>query len=295
MQHNTIVLGVTPTTEIIFNEEFPQLKKINIEPYNIRYSGWLPVSLKLLLDAPRILNVINKEHQQLKQIINSHAINVVISDNRFGLWNKQVECIYISHQLNIQAGWFSGIANKIHHHYINKFKQLWVPDVYTEKNIAGKLSQSNQFKNITYLGALSRLEKTETNSKVIDYLILLSGPEPQRSLLEEALIKTMNASTKTVCLVRGSSSFISKSVNNNIRIINYATAPELSEFVSSANCVICRSGYSTLMDLYVLKKQNIILIPTPHQHEQEYLASYWEQCYGAKVVLQKNISNLKLE
>ena len=294
MQHNTIVLGITPTTQLIFNEEFPHLKKINIEPYNIRYSGWLPVPLKLLMDVPRILKVINKEHQQLEDIIISNAINVVISDNRFGLWNKQVECIYITHQLNMQAGWLSGISNKIHHHYMKKFQQLWVPDVVAKKNIAGKLSQSQALQNVTYIGALSRLVKLETTTKTIDYLILLSGPEPQRTLLEVALMKIANTSTKTICLVRGSDFLVPERKNNNMQIINYARASELSELVSSANCIICRSGYSTLMDLYVLKKQNIILIPTPQQNEQEYLASYWEQNYGAKVVLQKNINKLTL-
>lgn len=159
MSDNTIILGITPSTKIIFNDEFPKLQKVNIEPYDISYSKWLPIILKLLLDAPRIYKVLKKEHQQLEQLIKEFNINVVISDNRFGLWNKQIESIYITHQLNIQAGWMSFIADKVHHYFIKKYNQIWVPDINENKNLAGNLSKNGSLKNVTYLGVLSRLEK----------------------------------------------------------------------------------------------------------------------------------------
>lgn len=295
MSDNTIILGTTPTTSVILNEEFPELKKIPIEPYAICYSKGLPVSLKLLMDAPRIHRVIKKEHQQLEKIIVDNHIDVVISDNRFGLWNSKAECIYITHQLNIQAGWLSFLANVIHHRFIKHFNQIWVPDSNGKNNLAGNLSKNSSLLNTQYIGALSRLIPNSKTNIPIDYLILLSGPEPQRSLLEQALLTIIEQSTKTIYFVRGSNSPFGVLKNKHAYVINFAKADDLSQLMESASCVICRSGYSTLMDLHTFKKTNIVLIPTPGQREQEYLANYWKETFDAKLLLQKEISNFKLE
>ena len=291
MLDNKVLLGVTPTTSIILDEEFPTLKKIAIEPYNIKYSSWLPISLMLVTDALRIKRIIEKEEQQLHVIIKENQIDVVISDNRFGLFNKNVECVYITHQLNIQAGWLSLMADKIHHHYIKQFNRIWVPDFESdEKCLAGKLSRNHTFNNVEYLTPLSRLSHDTAVVEDLDYLIVLSGPEPQRTILETTLLKIAKKSTKQICIVRGSNNPISGIADRNIKVIDCATAEQLSQLLVSAKKVVCRSGYSTLMDLYTLHKKQIILIPTPGQHEQEYLANYWQETHGAKVVLQKDLN-----
>ena len=291
MQDNVVVLGITKTTALIFNEEFPTLKKIDIEPYNISYSKKIPLSIKLLFDAPRILGVIKKEKQQLQQIIKEHKIEVVISDNRFGLSNKNVECIYMTHQLNIQAGVFSFIANQIHRHYIKQFNSVWIPDFEDEKNcLAGKLSRNASLKNVTYLGSLSRLQKVCETKVEYDYLCLLSGPEPLRTELEIILIEKAIQSDKKICIVRGTNLEQKSFVNKNVTIVDLPSAKELSQFICNSKTVVCRSGYSTLMDLHQLQNTNCILIPTPGQHEQVYLANYWEQMFGAKVIQQSNLA-----
>ena len=296
MLDNVVILGVTPTTSIIFDEEFPTLKKISIEPYNIMYSSWLPISLKLVCDALRINRVIEKEGQLLSTIIKENQVDVVISDNRFGLVNKNAECIYITHQLHIQAGWLSLLANKIHHHYIKQFNRIWVPDFEEEKKcLAGKLSRNHTFKNIEYIGPLSRLNYDTKVVEDLEYLIVLSGPEPQRTVLETTLLEIAIKSTKQICMVRGSNNPISTTANKNVKVINYASAEQLSQLLLSAKKVVCRSGYSTLMDLYTLHKKHIILIPTPSQHEQEYLANYWKETHDAVVVLQKDLKDFKLD
>ena len=157
MADNVVILGVTKTTSLIFDEEFPELQKVEIIPYDIKYSKAVPVAVKLLLDAPRIFNVIKSERKQLEQIIKDYNINVVISDNRFGMSSKNVESIYITHQLNVQAGIFSEFANKIHHHYIKQFNTVWVPDFENENScLSGKLAHHTAIKNVKYIGPLSR-------------------------------------------------------------------------------------------------------------------------------------------
>ena len=292
IEHNVVILGVTETTALIFIEEFPTLKKIDIEPYNISYSKKLPLSIKLLFDAPRILGVIKKEKQQLAKIIKEHKIDIVISDNRFGLSNKNVECIYMTHQLNIQAGVFSFIANKIHHHYIKKFNSVWIPDFADEKNcLAGKLSRNTSLKNVNYIGPLSRLQKVAEIKYEYDYLFLLSGPEPLRTDLENSLIKKANLSDKKIAIVRGSKQMLNYTINNNLTVVDMPNAFQLSQLISNSKTIVCRSGYSTLMDLHHLQKINFILIPTQGQHEQVYLANYWKQKFGAKVIQQNELFN----
>ena len=295
MQDNVVILGVTKTTALIFKDEFPTLKKIDIEPYNISYSKKILLSIKLLFDAPKILGVIKKEKQQLEKIIKEHQIEVVISDNRFGLSNKNIECIYMTHQLNIQAGVFSFIANKIHHHFIKQFKSVWIPDFEDEKNcLAGKLSRNTSLKNVTYLGPLSRLQKVGEIKEEYDYLCLLSGPEPLRTDLEIILIEKANQSDKKICIVRGTNLEHKSFVNKNVTIVDLPSAKELSQLISNSKTIVCRSGYSTLMDLHYLNKTNFIFIPTPGQYEQVYLANYWKKKFGAKVINQKDLASFSL-
>lgn len=292
MVDNVVIIGVTQTTSLIFNEEFPQLEKVEIEAYDIRYSNSLPVAIKLLIDAPRIVSVIKKERNQLKEIIKKYHINLVISDNRFGLSSPNVECIYITHQLNIQAGWCSFIANKIHHHYIKQFNAVWVPDFEDEKLcLAGKLSRNASLKNVTYIEPLSRLKVPEHNEQQFDYLCLLSGPEPLRTELERILIEKANQSDKKIAIVRGTTKELKSFTNKNLTVFNAPNANELSKLIANSQTIVCRSGYSTLMDLHHLKKQNCILIPTPGQEEQEYLANYWRQKLGFKIILEKDLKS----
>ncbi|MES2514540.1 MAG: glycosyltransferase [Bacteroidota bacterium] len=289
---NVVILGVTKTTSLIFNEHFPNLKRIEIEPYNITYSNIFPLSIKLLLDAPRILQVIKREQQQLEEIIKEHGIDVVISDNRFGLHSKNAECVYVTHQLNIQAGLFSAIANRIHHGYIKKFNVVWVPDFENEHHsLAGKLSRNHGFKNVTYMGTLSRLPLLEDIKSEFDFLCLLSGPEPLRTELETILIEKANQSKKRICIARGAKEALKVITGKHVMIVDMPESSQLARLIIGSQKVICRSGYSTLMDLHHLQKTNCILVPTPGQDEQLYLAGYWQKKFGTKVIKQNDLTH----
>lgn len=295
VKDNAVIIGVTASTKPIFDDEFPNLKQIEIEPYDISYSNRLPLTLKLVLDAPRIRKVIKKEHQQLNNIVKENSIDLIISDNRFGLYHQTVESIYITHQLNIQAGFFSGIANKIHHSFIRNFSKVWIPDFESDKeSLAGVLSKPNSKFKITYINPLSRLMNTLEVTEKIDYLFLLSGPEPLRTQFENEILDLIKTSAKKITLVRGTSILLQKEISCGITIINFANAQQLSQLITNANCIICRSGYSTLMDLHHLKKTNLVLVPTPEQTEQEYLATYWKQKFNTQILKQSKIGKISL-
>lgn len=297
LKNNTVILGVTPLTSKIFDEEFPQLKKIDLPPYDIKYSSILPLWLKLGLSSPRISRIISEERNLLSKIISEHKIDVVISDNRFGLYSEKIHSVFITHQLFLKAPVFENFGSKLNQKYISSFSEVWVPDYEEEnKSLSGELSYGKNLfhKNIKYIGPQSRLKDviTDFEKDKYDYLILLSGPEPTRTQLEEELLKKVKSADKKIAVVRGSK--IQRFEDFKIEMFDFPSKEELKKMILSSKKIICRSGYSTLMDMHLLGKKNLILIPTPGQTEQEYLAGYWKQKFGTEYLPQNKISTFTL-
>jgi hypothetical protein len=297
LKNNTVILGITPFTRPIFDEEFPQLKKIELPAYNVTYSKILPVWIKLALSYPEISRIIKEEYKLLDRIIDENKVDVVISDSRFGLHSKKLHSIFISHQLFLKAPVFEQFGNKVNRNYILNFDEVWVPDHENgSESLSGELSHGEHFHdNVKYIGPQSRLKDAEASllSDRYDYLFLLSGPEPTRSELEVSLLLKWNESPgKTVFFVRGSKDHKENLERSPVSSLDHPTKEELKSLIFSSNKIICRSGYSTLMDMHLLGKKDLILIPTPGQTEQEYLAEYWKERFGAQVLKQNEINKL---
>jgi len=296
-KNNQVIIGVTPLTGNIFDEEFPDLEKITLPAYNIKYSPVLPLWLKLLFDWPRISKIIKEENTLLEKIIADHKIDMVISDNRFGLYSKKIRSVFITHQLFLKTPFANSFAQKINKKYILNFDEIWIPDFEDEKkSLSGDLSHGNHFhKNVNYIGPQSRLQKITGREKKYDYLFLLSGPEPQQSIFKNMLIEKSKKYPDLKFVLAGTKQGTNtEHETNNLKIINGTNPLDLSEAIAQSQKIICRSGYSTLMDLYLLEKKDIILVPTPGQTEQEYLAKYWFENFGAKMIDQKDISGIIL-
>jgi UDP-N-acetylglucosamine transferase subunit ALG13 len=288
--------------EALLRSEFPRLPFLSLAGYNIEYSrtprGLL---LKLLLQTPRVISSIRAEHRWLNKTIKVHRFDAVISDNRFGLYHSHVPSLFITHQLSIKSPlgkWNERILQKWNYNYINRFKECWVPDRIGENNLAGELSHPANIPRIPvkYIDVLSRFEK-EQGGEIKDHLLfILSGPEPQRTILENKIINEVSHYPGTATIVRGLP--LAQSVipsTGMIKFYNHLPAKELNEEIEKADWVISRSGYSTIMDLAKLQKKSI-LIPTPGQTEQEYLAKELWQKKIAFCVIQKEFSlNLTLE
>jgi hypothetical protein len=290
---NKVIIGITPLTAKIFNYEFPHLQKINIPPYDIAYSALLPLWLKLFFSWNRISGVIREEHKLLEEMISRNSIDVVISDNRFGWHSRKAYSVFITHQVFLKTPFANNFAQRINKEHILKFNELWIPD-YEEsaRSLSGELSHGVQFHdNVKYIGPLSRLQKT-TMPVTYDYLFLLSGPEPQRSIFKQALASRAKAlPALRFALVDPENT---KPGSKNINLMVNPGAQQLSEAICSSRKIICRSGYSSLMDLHTLGKKEMILVPTPGQTEQEYLADYWSKHHQSAVVSQKNFGSFPL-
>ena len=292
-QHNRVILGVTDVNRFFFEKKFPHLTTITVPTYAIRYSHWLPVWFKLLLQAPRVLRARKREHTQLESLIKTQTVDLIISDSRFGFFHPAVKSVYITHQLHMESPFLKSWLNAIHRRWIEHFDEIWIPDFESDNlALAGKLSRANEIKKqVYYLGPLSALSnQIASNSKPLEFdiLFLLSGPEPQRSILEKKLRLAGRHSGKRIALVRGVGNSGWRD-EDGIKVVDILVGEELRRTIQAANTIVCRSGYSTLMDLHLLGVQNIVLIPTPGQSEQEYLAGYWQEKFGAVCVQQKDI------
>lgn len=277
----SVWLAGEKNTETILKKEFPQLPFILLRGYNVQYSkNKIFFFTKLLSQVPAIKRIILYEHKWLQKVVKDYEIDGVISDNRFGLYHATTPVIFITHQLHIETGnkWLNILTQKINYSYINRFSQCWVPDVESGSNLAGKLSHPNKRPSIPvkYLGIVSRFKKQE--QKIVnDLLVVLSGPEPQRSIFESIILEQLKTYQGKVVLVRGLPSQASnESIAKKLEVYNYLNAAELNIMMQQSAIVLSRSGYTTIMDLTVLQ-QKAILVPTPGQAEQEYIASHLKQ------------------
>jgi uncharacterized protein (TIGR00661 family) len=258
--------------------QFPYLPFLALPGYRIRYGSSAAGSfVALLFQVPRFLRSIRREHLWLDQAIKKHRFDVVVSDNRYGLHHGVAHCILITHQLQIKAPlpWLETLLRKLHFYFIEKFHHCWVPDEQANNTLAGALSHPVAMPKIpsSYIGLLSRLKK-QSEVKEENLLLLLSGPEPQRTILERKLLQQALILKNPIVLVRGlPGATEALAVPDHITAHNYLDATGLQAAMAKATLVICRSGYSTIMDLARMNKKSV-LVPTPAQPEQQYLARH---------------------
>ena len=252
-------------------KEFPMLKFYEFPGYNISYSHGNNLKLKLTQSIPAIIKAVKEERKRTAQIHEQENLSGIVSDNRFGVRHPKIPSVYITHQINVLSGNTTFLTSKIHQYIISKFDECWIPDNEDENNLSGKLSEKNATIESKFIGPLSRLQKKEVE-KQYDLLVLLSGPEPQRSILEKKLLEELNSYNKKVLFIRGVfTDEVITSPNKNIILKNYLLTEELEIAINGSRIILARSGYSTIMDLAKLEKK-AFFIPTPGQYEQIYLA-----------------------
>jgi Glycosyltransferase family 28 C-terminal domain len=288
---------------LLLRKEFPALPFIVLPSYNVRYDS-ANMMRTIVLQLPKITIAVVKEHFALRKYLKANHTDLVVSDNRFGLFvvrcslfvvrilrkasleaktscatkDQRAKTIFITHQVNIQIPnkLIQKIVNAINHWFIRRYDECWILDDAPPNNLAGKLSAPipPSFKNATYIGTLSRFEFRQTAIQY-DITAVLSGPEPQRTVFESEILAIFQQQPPhmRLLIVRGVVTLMnSKTTLANISYVDYLTSHELNEVFLASKRIICRSGYSTIMDLIATHHIDAILVPTPGQTEQEYLA-----------------------
>jgi len=273
-----IIAGEGASLELL-KREFPQLQFILFKGYNISYPDKGSMAVKMMFSIRKIIVGILREHRVLKQIIDQHKIDIVISDNRYGLWNKSVKSIFITHQLMIKTPFAEKALHNIILYFVKRYDECWIPDAEGSINLSGDLSHKYSITEHTFfIGVLSRFDAAiETLAYNYDLLAIISGPEPQRSIFEKIVIEQLQRVQLKALVVCGKPQLNQrKEIIDGITIISHLDSDEMRKAILQSKIIIARSGYSTIMDLAVLGKK-ALFVPTPGQTEQEYLAERFMQ------------------
>ena len=284
--HEVITCG-DKVSEKIYTKEFPEIKHVFLKGYEPYYSKRKSQVFSILKQLPKFIIRIIEEKKAIEKICFEENIDIIISDNRFGLRSKRTTNIYITHQINIIGPYFiTKLINPINRKILGKFDHVWVPD-FENSELSGDLSKNKL--NHLCIGPLSRFEnyKNDDSNILFKYLAIISGPESHRSILEEEITNCFLKLNYQCAIINGKTTG-KKRLIENISIFPHLGIKEFIKLISSSELVICRSGYSSIMDLYYLQKK-IIFIPTPGQTEQEYLAKYYKEKYGISFFKQGEI------
>ncbi len=254
-------------------DRYRDLDFVELKSYGVTYKGDSLLSI-VTRNIPNVLAAIISENRRAKKLVKQIRPDLIISDSRFGFRSKDTPSYILTHQLNLQAdnSIMKALLNTINTMLLNGFDLCLIPDT-KNSTLSGELSKNNRIRDKSYIGPLSRLEEKPVEKKYF-LSIILSGPEPARTKLENALIPLLSKIKKRTLLIRGVTTGLKKSIDNyNLEIINRADSNQVNDAILASEHIICRSGYSSVMDLYSIAK-GAYLIPTPGQTEQEYLADY---------------------
>ena len=257
--------------------EFPHLPAEEIPAYGIHYSNRVGALLSVGLQFPKLWRAARLENSILQRLVERYRPVGIISDNRLGFYHPQLPSVYITHQLKLMLPFARELISSLHHHFIKRYDACWIPDNKGRQSLTGEMISSiDPGVPLYFLGPLSRFKRPVSDSGVKRFktCVILSGPEPQRSILEKILWQQLRALSGEHLLIRGLNKPAQQLGHSpNVEVINFAGSEEIAHFIGQAELVISRSGYSSLMDYYYLGNR-ALLIPTPGQPEQEYLARY---------------------
>ncbi len=283
----------------LFRNELPGLTYINFSGFKPRYSKILPQYLSLFLKIPVLLYHILAEHYKIKKIIAEYDVDIIISDNRFGLWNRKITTVYVTHMPLIpfppSLKFFEPVGIFLQRQIIKKYSFCFIPDLPGDLNLSGRLAHGFKLPdNVRYIGILSRFADhldsiDENNVKFRHNTVILSGPEPQREIFKQKIVALLKNREPVTIIFEGKPGNRGEIARNgNITFYNHLPARRMKEMILSSDSIITRAGYTTIMELVSLNCTALI-IPTSGQTEQEYLAEYLSEKGWFRTVSQDEI------
>lgn len=281
-----VVLGGDGESLSLLRKHFPTLAVLPLAPLELRYGSGKRQVLAMVRALPKIIRSARLDHRMLENYLLYEQIDEVISDNRFGLWSHKTRCIYMTHQLTVALPrpwqWLEPLVARWHRRIIARYNECWIPDETVMPNgqtgLAGRLSHPAVLPpNGKYIGALSRFAgKAYQPDNTYKVVAILSGLEPQRTMLEKELCKRYENADESVLIIRGKIQGPPTVVKHGkLTIVPWLDDDHTAAYLTGAERIICRSGHSSVMDMYALGVMSKVeWHPTPGQPEQEYLAAY---------------------
>ncbi len=273
LDYEVIVAGYGKSLNLL-KVEYSNLKFIHFKGLEINYYNGIPAWASVLLQGFKVYKSIREEHEALKLITETVQPDIILSDNRYGVFSENIPSCLITHQLSPKAPFFQFFVSKQIARLINKFDTVLVPDYDQGNGLSGDLA-TNKYVTIPTkcLGLLSRfnfsVNKAESNIKL---LALVSGPEPEQSDFVKKIYHSFVQLNDRTAIIHNSAFTFSNSENKVVEYKNISQK-EMLQIIATSEIILCKAGYSTLMDLIVLNKK-VVLLPTKGQTEQQYLVEY---------------------
>lgn len=277
---------------------YPELAYYELPDYQIRYARKGSMAMAIMRNWPSIAAGMKAGKERVAEIARKEHIDVLISDNRYGCFLKEVKSVLITHQVcPLAPGGFALLQPCIHwqiRKLIHQFDECWIPDT-AERPLSGRLSDPSRLKlSVRFLGMMSRFgNRLEHTDKKYDWLAIISGPEPQRSILQKRFVDACVRGKKCGAVLAGKPG-THEFMERGIRIIPHLPDEEFLRVISESRNVLMRPGYSSLMDLLNIGS-GALLVPTPGQTEQLYLAGRMQRHHQFAVQSQSNLDLMAAE
>ncbi|MBN2223360.1 MAG: hypothetical protein JW765_01655 [Deltaproteobacteria bacterium] len=281
---HTVGVAATGIALELLSLEFPDLEFYNVPDYPSPYTSDGFSITRVVALFPLMVNNIAREHRIISRIVRSERYDLVISDNRFGAYTKDVPCLFISHQIRFATpGGIESVERMMevfNGRYHRHFERVIVPDNPPgPRSLSGKLGYARRpfTKRRAYsAGILTDIRKQDVPQD-IDYLVSISGPKVTKDALKKIIVEQIGGiSGKKVILLGDPASAFEERLDDDTLMKSHADRHEMADLMNRAEFVITRSGYTTVMELAELEKKDLLFIPTPGQTEQEYLSAYYE-------------------
>jgi uncharacterized protein (TIGR00661 family) len=267
--------------------DYPMLLSENARQFMAKSLVYWPVFIQRLEHGLR----------SLTRLLESVKCDLILSDGRYDMYNRKIPSFFISHQMRImnplRIHMFETGSEIFNQFFFKRFTAAIIPD-FKEDSLSGDLSHNLRRINeqkLHYVGVLSDFKK-QKKKQDIDVFISISGPEPQRSMLEQHIMEQVETLQGTIVITLGKSEVMHDYAKKHITIFSFLSKEKREDLLNRSKVIVSRSGYSTIMDLAVLGKKGLI-IPTPGQIEQEYLAQYHMQKGTFFSVEQQNLDLLQ--
>lgn len=290
LTNNRIIFCGTQNQIHFILNEFPQIETELIQGYDIQLSSAQSTYVQIVKQSRKFIHAIKKEHYQLRDLCQKYAVDLIISDNRYGFRHPSIHSIIMTHQVQLKVPTFKKSVNRLVLKYINRFSECWIPDDI-HINLSGELSRTHLLKiPHHFIGILSRFHSDKTKQINYKYTAIISGPYPENELFLWQIKELFEAYPHLQLAIV--SPIDLKMDESHIHLFYNPSSSELNDILNESDTVISRSGYTTIMELFSLNKKGI-LIPTKGQYEQEYLAKHLQSKHAFK--FKKNTKNLFLD
>jgi uncharacterized protein (TIGR00661 family) len=287
---HSVTLAGSGRSLMLLQKEFPELKSITIQGFSPIFKKSEGLALQLLWMLPVFLRMMVRENRELKILVEQYNFDLVISDNRYGLRNKSIKSIIITHQVMLKApAWLRFaeyplyLVSKL---LISRFDECWIPDYKSSPGLSGDLSHKYPVPaNALFIGPLSRFSDSELSkgqeNPEVKITAIISGTEPQRSNFEDLVTRQLAEMDITATIISGKpESHVKAASQGNLTLLAYASVEKIMTLIAESTLIICRPGYSSIMDLEAMGAK-ALLVPTPGQTEQQYLAELHQELGNA--------------